>query len=144
MQQAPVTHGVHHVGLTVLNLASARRFFLEALGYEQRGEAPDYPAVFVSDGTTLITLWQVKDPSHVVLFDRSSNIGLHHLALAVDGDAALDALHERLLRRDDVEIEFAPEFLRAGPTRHMMVRIAGGLRIEFIAAGSLARGTGGR
>ena len=57
MQQPHLTRGVHHVGLTVPDLASARRFFVEALGYEQRGEAADYPAVFVSDGTTLITLW---------------------------------------------------------------------------------------
>jgi len=142
MQQPHLTRGVHHVGLTVPDLASARRFFVEALGYEQRGEAVDYPAVFVSDGTTLITLWQVKDLSRAVPFDRTCNIGLHHLALAVDGDAALDALHERLVQRDDVEIEFAPEFLRAGPTRHMMVHIAGGLRIEFIAAGAPARGVG--
>ncbi len=65
-----------------------------------------------------------------------------HLALAVDGDAALDALHQRLAWLDDVEIEFAPEFLRAGPTRHMMVHIAGGLRLEFIAVGAPARAAG--
>jgi len=144
MQSPLVTRGVHHVGLSVPDLAAARRFFVEALGYEQRGEVPDYPAVFVSDGTTLITLWQLKDPSHAVAFDRRQNVGLHHLALAVDGDAALDALHERLARLDDVEIEFAPEFLRAGPTRHMMVHITGGLRLEFIAVGASAPAAGGQ
>jgi hypothetical protein len=30
--------------------------------------------------------------------------------------------------------------LGAGPTRHMMVHIAGGLRLEFIAAGARAAG----
>jgi lactoylglutathione lyase len=88
-------------------------------------------------------LWEVKDPSRAVGFDRHQNVGLHHLALAVDGDAALSALHERLARRDDVEIELAPDFLRAGPTRHMMVHIADGLRIEFIAVGAPARAAGG-
>jgi catechol 2,3-dioxygenase-like lactoylglutathione lyase family enzyme len=127
---------VHHVGLTVSDLAAARRFFVEELGYQQRGEVPAYPAAFLSDGKTLITLWQVKDPLRTVAFDRAQNVGLHHLALAVDGHAALDALHERLARLDDVTIEFAPQPLGGGPTRHMMTRIAGGLRVEFIAVGA--------
>ena len=136
MQPLGATRGVHHLGLTVPDLAAARRFFVQELGYQLRGEKPDYPAVFVSDGRTLITLWQVKDPGLAIPFDRTQNIGLHHFALAVDGDAALDALHERLARLDDVLIEFAPELLGDGPTRHMMVRIPGGLRVEFIAVGA--------
>lgn len=50
MQSPTATPGVHHVGLTVPDLAAARRFFVEELGYQQRGERPDYPAAFVSDG----------------------------------------------------------------------------------------------
>ena len=42
---------------------------------------PDYPAVFVGDGLTRITLWQIKDPVTAAPFDRRRNIGLHHLAL---------------------------------------------------------------
>jgi catechol 2,3-dioxygenase-like lactoylglutathione lyase family enzyme len=136
MQSPTATRGVHHVGLTVPDLAAARRFFVEELGYEQRGERPDYPAAFVSDGKILISLWQVKDPSRAVPFDRAQNIGLHHLALAVDGHAALDALHQRLAQLDEIEIEFAPEPIGGGPTRHMMIRAAGGLRLEFIAVGA--------
>ena len=136
MHQSTPIRGVHHVGLTVPDLPAARRFFVETLGYQLRGEKPDYPAVFVSDGKTLISLWQVKDPARAVAFDRAQNVGLHHLALAVDGHAALDALHERLARLGDVEIEFAPEPLGGGPSRHMMVRIPGGVRVEFIAAGA--------
>lgn len=136
--QPPTTttiRGVHHVGLSVPNLAAALRFFVQELGYGPRGEVPDYPAAFVSDGKTLISLWQIKDPGRAVAFDRAQNVGLHHLALAVDGHAALDALHLRLARLDEVEIEFAPELLGGGPTRHMMLRLAGGLRLEFIAVG---------
>ena len=129
----PVTRGVHHVGLTVPDLAAARRFFVEVLGHRELGGVTDYPAVFVGDGAVLITLWQVKDPSRARPFDRAQNVGLHHLALAVDGQAALDAVYTRLKAVPDVEIEFAPELLGGGPTRHMMLRIPGGVRLELIA-----------
>lgn len=120
----------------VSSLGAARRFFVEVLGFAQRRERPECPAAFVSDGTVLVTLWQVKDPARAVAFDRAQNVGLHHLAPAVPGHAALDALHERLKGVADAAIEFAPELLGGGPTRHMMVRIPGGVRVEFIAAGA--------
>ncbi len=129
------TKGVHHVGLTVRSLDEARHFFADTLGYEQVGEIPDYPAVFLSDGSTMITLWQAEDPTKAVSFDRKNVVGLHHLALSVDGDEALDALCERLKVNSDVEIEFEPEDLLGGPTRHMICSMPGGdIRLEFIAA----------
>lgn len=129
-----VTKGAHHVGLTVPDVEAARAFFIEALGYQQVGGAPEYPAVFVSDGVVLITLWQAEDPSNAVAFDRRRNIGLHHLALRVAGDDALDALHERLAARPDVRMEFAPEQLGDLTVRHMICGIPGNIRLEFIAA----------
>ncbi len=128
-----VTRGVHHLGLTVPDLAAARRFFLEALDYRQVGEVPDYPAVFLSDGATMITLWQAENPESATAFDRKRVIGLHHLALSVENEVSLKDLHSRLQSRDDVEIEFAPEPLGNGPTQHMMSLIPGGIRVEFIA-----------
>ena len=106
---APVTKGVHHVGLTVSNLDVARRFFVDTLRFEQVGEVPDYPAVFLTDGGTMITLWQVEDPSTAIAFDRRRVIGLHHLALAVDGDAGLDNMCQQLKDHSEVNIEFEPE-----------------------------------
>ena len=130
-----LTKGAHHVGLTVTNLDEARRFFVDTLRYKQVGEIPDYPAVFLSDDSTMITLWQAADPTSVVSFDRKSVIGLHHLALAVDGDASLDALYDRLKDDSRVDVEFSPEPLLGGPTRHMMCNIpGGGIRVEFVAA----------
>jgi catechol 2,3-dioxygenase-like lactoylglutathione lyase family enzyme len=128
-----VTRGTHHIGLTVPNLDATRKFFLDTLGYDQVGEIPDYPAVFLSDGTIMITLWQARDPANAVPFDRKNVIGLHHLALIVEDDAALDRLYERLQKTDGVSIEFAPEPLMGGPTRQMMCYIPGGIRVEFIA-----------
>jgi catechol 2,3-dioxygenase-like lactoylglutathione lyase family enzyme len=132
----PATRGVHHLGLTVPDLAAARGFFIDTLGFDQVGERPEYPAVFVSDGTVMITLWQAADPASAVAFDRRNNVGLHHVALLVESQASLDALHHKLAATDGVSIEFAPENLRDGPVRHMMCAIPGGVRVEFIATAS--------
>jgi len=131
--QTAKTQGAHHVGLTVPDLAAARRFFVDGLGFNPVGEKPDYPAVFVSDGQVMITLWQAEDPASAIPFDRRRVIGLHHLALQVASPSALDSLHEELARRDDVDIEFPPESLGGGPTRHLMCRIPGNIRLELIA-----------
>jgi catechol 2,3-dioxygenase-like lactoylglutathione lyase family enzyme len=127
------TQGVHHVGLTVPDLAATRGFFLEVLGFEQVADKPDYPAVFVSDGVTMITLWQASDPAAATPFDRKTSIGLHHLALRVADADALDALHSRLLATPGVKMEFAPEPLGDGGARHMMFAVPGGIRLELIA-----------
>ena len=130
----PTTRGVHHVGLTVPRLEEARRFFVDTLAYRQVGEVADYPAVFLSDGHVMLTLWQAENGSAAVPFDRRRNLGLHHLALAVENEVALKELHERLARAEGVTVEFAPEPLGGGPTHHMMCAIPGGVRVEFIAA----------
>jgi catechol 2,3-dioxygenase-like lactoylglutathione lyase family enzyme len=127
-----VTNGIHHIGLTVPDLEKTQTFFLETLDFEQVGEVPDYPAVFVSDGSIMITLWQASDPASAVSFDRKNVIGLHHLAFTVDTDT-LDGLCERLQGTTDVDIEFTPEPLGDLPVRHMMCNIPGGIRIEFLA-----------
>jgi catechol 2,3-dioxygenase-like lactoylglutathione lyase family enzyme len=127
------TLGVHHFGLTVPRLGDARDFFVDGLGFEQVGEVPDYPALFLSDGTVMITLWQAEDPDSAVAFDRRRVIGLHHFALRVADQEALEALHGELAARDDVQIEFAPESLGDGPVKHMMCRIPGNIRLELIA-----------
>ena len=128
------TQGVHHVGLTVPDLAEARAFFVDALGFNQVGEGQDYPAVFLSDGSIMITLWQAADPANAVPFDRKKNIGLHHLALRVGQSADLDSLSAELGTRDDIDIEFAPEDLGRSGSRHRMCRIPGNIRLELIAA----------
>jgi len=133
MTDTAITHGLHHLGLTVPDLAATKAFFVDTLGFRQVGEKPDYPAVFLSDGTTMITLWQAAAPASATPFDRKANIGLHHFAMRVDNAAALDALHTKLKATAGVDIEFAPEPLGGGPTRHMMCYIPGGIRMEFIA-----------
>jgi len=128
------TQGVHHVGLTVPDLGATRRFFTEALEFEPAGEVPDYPAVFVTDGSVMITLWQAENPVSAVPFDRRTNIGLHHLALRVESSDVLARLHDEISARKDVIVEFEPESLGGSDIQHMMIRIPGNIRLELIVA----------
>ena len=133
MTTNPVTQGAHHIGLTVPDLSETRSFFMESLGFDQVGEVADYPAAFLSDGTTMITLWQAEDPATATPFDRKNVIGLHHSALRVESGEVLDELHRSLSETDGVAIEFAPESLGGGAAKHMMISIPGGVRMELIA-----------
>ena len=135
MSETAATQGVHHIGFTVPDLDRTRAFFIGTLEFTQIGEVPDYPAVFLTDGTTTITLWQAETPAAAVPFDRRNVIGLHHFALRVADTDALETIHTRLRGCDDVEIEFAPEYLAGGPSKHLMCSIPGGIRMELIASG---------
>jgi catechol 2,3-dioxygenase-like lactoylglutathione lyase family enzyme len=125
------TCGVDHVGLSVRDLASTRKFFCDCLGWRVVGERADYPAAFVSDGHDVVTLWQVESSSKAVPFDRRANVGLHHLALAVVDRAGLDTLYRRVSNWPGVVVEFGPELSGAGPKIHFIVREPSGVRIEF-------------
>ncbi|TNE86587.1 MAG: VOC family protein [Deltaproteobacteria bacterium] len=126
------TAGIHHVGLTVLDVEVASHFFRDALGFREVGRKP-YPAVFVSDGVVMITLWQVQHPPRA--FDRKSQVGLHHLALRLAPETSLDDVYAALIARDDTTGEFAPEPLGASGLRHCMLLGPGGLRLELVEAG---------
>ncbi|WLE62310.1 VOC family protein [Burkholderia plantarii] len=130
MSEIALTRGIDHLGLTVRDLSETRAFFETCLGWKLLGERPEYPAAFVSDGHVTLTLWQVKDPE-VVEFDRKRNIGLHHLALRVASEAALNTLYERVAAWPGVRVEFAPEPLGKGTKRHTMIYEPGGIRLEF-------------
>jgi hypothetical protein len=61
-----------------------------------------------------------------------TNIGPHHLALAVADEAALATVYERVSKHPGVMLEFTPEPVRPGSTTHHFIcAIPGGLRIEF-------------
>ncbi|MEM8676993.1 MAG: VOC family protein [Cyanobacteria bacterium P01_G01_bin.67] len=112
---------------------ATRNFFVDILGFQQLGEVPDYPAIFLSDGTLLLTLWSAADPDNATPFNRKHNIGLHHFALKVENLAALQSIHQTLLNTPGVEIEFPPESLNGMTAQHMMFYIPGGIRMELIA-----------
>ena len=126
------TCGVHHIGLTVPDLDQARAFFCGVLGFDEVGGVPDYPSIFVSDGAILLTLWRAADPLTARAFDRRANVGLHHLSLAVANDAALDEAWEKISGHAGVVIDSVPGPIHSGSmTRHFLVFIPGGIRIEF-------------
>jgi catechol 2,3-dioxygenase-like lactoylglutathione lyase family enzyme len=126
-----LTHGIDHVGLSVGDLSASLNFFVECLGWRPLGENTSYPAAFVTDGSTRITLWRVSDPADFVPFDRHRNIGLHHLALRI---LTLDELHAAFAAAcawPGVQVELAPELSGKGPKVHAMIREPGGNRIEL-------------
>lgn len=126
------TQGVHHVGLTVPDLEQARAFFCGTLGFAEVGGVPDYPSIFVSDGAILLTLWRAEAPQTARAFDRRINIGLHHLSLAVADDAALEAAWAAVTAHQGVVIDSPPGPIGPGAsTRHFLVFIPGGIRLEF-------------
>lgn len=124
------TFGIDHLGLSVLDLQKTVDFFVDCLGWKEVGGKPDYPSKFISDGTSVLTLWQVqnKNPSG---FDRRENIGLHHLAFKIPTEEALNALFEDVRNWPGIEVECSPEFSGAGPKVHFFVAEPGGLRLEF-------------
>jgi len=139
-EAAPLTAGVNHLGLTVKDLEASANFFIETLGWRRVGGDPDYPAIFVSDGTLFLTLWQTTNPSAAIDFNRMTNVGLHHLALTVADVETLDELHEVFKADPRVRIEFGPQLSYGGPTVHMMVYEPSGNRVEFAVPGGRTRG----
>ena len=130
----PITKGPHHIGLTVSNLEESAKFFTTLLGWKEVRRKEDYPAIFVSDGQVMLTLWATKEEP-VGEFNKNKNVGLHHIAFSVADEESLDRLYE-YLRENEVEIEFSPEMLGHGPAKHMMCYEPSGIRVEFIWPGN--------
>jgi catechol 2,3-dioxygenase-like lactoylglutathione lyase family enzyme len=107
----PKTKGCHHIGLTVSKLEESAAFFTELLGWKEVKRDPEYPAIFVSDGTIMVTLWKNKEQENKTeptAFDKNQNIGLHHVAFLVENEKKLNEIHDKL-HTNKVKIEFAPE-----------------------------------
>jgi catechol 2,3-dioxygenase-like lactoylglutathione lyase family enzyme len=130
----PITSGTHHIGLTVSKLEESAQFFTSLLGWKEVRRNDEYPAIYVSDGKTMVTLWAAKEQAFVG-FDRKKNIGLHHVAFQVGSENDLNTIHDRLLSHG-IEIEFAPEQLGQGPARHMMCYEPSSIRVEFTWPGN--------
>ena len=124
--------GIHHLGLSVSDLKATADFFVDCLGWTVAKEKPEYPAIFVTNGDAFITLWQTDNGA--TQFDHRGNVGLHHFALKVSTEEALNTLFKQVSDYPGVKIEFAPEMLGEGPARHCMFYEPSGIRMEFIWA----------
>ncbi|MDH5612504.1 MAG: VOC family protein [Gammaproteobacteria bacterium] len=129
-----LTKGLHHIGLTVSNLEESAVFFTAFLGWKEVRRDEEYPAIFVSDGSIMLTLWATKEEP-VNSFNKNSNVGLHHIAFHVDNENDLNTIHKKLVD-NGIKIEFSPELLRQGPAKHMMCYEPSGIRVEFIWPGN--------
>lgn len=129
-----LTQGAHHIGLTVSHLDASAGFFTSLLGWKEVKRDTSYPAIFVTDGSTMVTLWQARAESPVE-FDKNHNVGLHHIAFKVESELTLNQIYEAMQGDENVSIEFAPEMLKDGPAQHMMVYEPSGIRVEFIWPG---------
>ncbi len=127
------TQGIHHLGLNVDRLQDSADFFINLLGWKVVRRDPDYPAIFVTDGQIMLTLWGAADDAQA--FHYRQNVGLHHVAFRVASREALDAVYQRIKHAANVQIEFSPEWLRDGPAMHMMCFEPSGIRVEFIWQG---------
>lgn len=96
------TTGLHHVRLTVTDLARSRAFYEQVLGFTVAAESPGDPAdpavredpaqlyggvVFATNGI-LFGLRPVAEPSDAFV---STRVGLDHVSFAVADRAALEA-----------------------------------------------------
>jgi catechol 2,3-dioxygenase-like lactoylglutathione lyase family enzyme len=126
----PITKGTHHIGLTVSRLEESAAFFISMLDWKEVRRNEEYPAIYVSDGSIMVTLWATKEePANH--FDKNINVGLHHVAFQVASEEDLNSLYAKLVN-NGVRIEFAPEWLGKGPAKHMMCYEPSGIRVEFI------------
>ena len=127
----PLTIGVSHVGISVSDLKASLQFF-EALGYKKVGGSESYPSIFVTDGSSLITLWQTDQD--FTAFNRRKNVGLHHLAIKVPSLDALDRAYQAASQVPGVRVNgegaFGPESLSATMT-HAILYEPSGNRIEL-------------
>ena len=124
----PITNGTHHIGLTVSKLEESAAFFIGLLGWKEVRRIAEYPAIFVSDGNIMVTLWATKEQPPIE-FNKNKNVGLHHVAFQIESEASLNSLYASL-KDNGIQIEFAPELLGAGPAKHMICYDPSRIRIE--------------
>jgi lactoylglutathione lyase len=127
-----LTQGFSHVGLSVNDLEASLQFFA-ALGFNKVGGVETYPSYFLSDGSSLLTIWQTDEGA--TAFDRRKNVGLHHLAIKVASLEALEQAYQAVSQvkgiRTDGEGAFGPQPLSGTPLTHAMVYEPSGNRIEL-------------
>ena len=99
MDSRVATSGVHHLKLTVTDVARSRDFYTGVLGFDVVGDHGS--TVLISDGSVLIGLASPPDPSQAIERDlfNENRVGLDHLSFAVATRADLDRAAQLLTER---------------------------------------------
>jgi lactoylglutathione lyase len=123
-----ITKGVNHVGLSVIHLEESKTFFMEMLGFDLLEFVSSHHA-FVTDGNTMITLWQTAKKEATV-----ETAGLHHLAFEVESANVLSEV-ENKLRRQNYRIQFDGIGVRGkeGGFLSLFFYDPSGIRIELVS-----------
>ena len=96
------TQGVHHMTLTVSDVARSMKFYTELFNFEKVADLG--PRVIMSNGVILLALTPPSDPAQAIQQDafNENRIGLDHISFSVAGMADLAAA-ANLLDANDVE-----------------------------------------
>ena len=112
METRVATSGVHHLQLTVTDVARSLDFYTGVLGFDVVGNHGS--TRLLSDGVVTIGLASPPDPSQAIERDlfNENRVGLDHLSLRVarreDLDRAARLLDERGVMHSDV-VDLGPE-----------------------------------
>jgi len=84
------TNAVHHIALTVSDVARSQAFYTTLLGFELAAEFG--PRVLLSNGSMILALTPPPDPDQAIANDRfnENRIGLDHLSFGVGNHAELE------------------------------------------------------
>jgi len=118
----PTLTGVHHLGLTVRDVATSEAFYGKALGMvrafvEPHSTGAGHAVVMVRPGTDLVLGLDYHPDADGAMFDPRRT-GLDHLAIRVDDRADIDAWVAHL---DAVGIEHGQVFSTEEPVPHALV-----------------------
>ena len=93
MAISPQTPGIHHIALRTSNMARAKSFYQDTLGFQIALDTPDI-FIFVAGGTYIgIRPATVQSPDEKF---NPFNIGLDHLALGCTDEAELNRVADAL------------------------------------------------
>ena len=85
------TEAIHHLTLTVTDLARAVEFYTAMLGFQKAMDLSP-TRVLLANGKTILALTEAPDPTRAILNDRfdENRVGLDHLSLNVSNHNKLE------------------------------------------------------